>query len=374
MGERSVIVARPTGRGRGSVDVLIDPRVLTYLFDESGLGPGGFLAFATDDGEPLTALGDGAGLATQDRIVTPAAGRLRAEAAVFDGVRVVAESDRGWAAGTAWADLLAVGPPVWGLTTALVWAILTRRRSGMGNDLLLGLRRGEFAVVYQPVVDLRRGNWAGLEAFLRWTHPDYGPVPPAVFIPVAERTGVIGPLSLWLVERAAADLAPLFSRRPDLYLGVNLPPAQLLDGTGDGVLTRAAAAGLPAPRLVIELTERDLPDGSLDELGRAAARLADRGARLALDDFGTGYANYATLSQVRFHLLKLDRSLTAARPGEPGDAILDAMLAMANRLGLAVVAEGLETAERAEHLRAKGVPFGQGWAFGRPVPADKLEG
>jgi EAL domain-containing protein (putative c-di-GMP-specific phosphodiesterase class I) len=372
MGEWSILVGRPTGVGRGTVNVLIDPGVFTFLVDDAALGDDGFLAVTLPDGRLLAtvpARSPGPGVVSD----SPDPGRLRVDRVVAGGrLRVVAEADRGAFTAGLPRDAAWVGLPVW-LTTAgvVLWAA-RRRRAGLADDIRIGLGRGEFAVVYQPIVDLETYRWTGLEALLRWTHPGYGPVRPDVFIPMAEQAGLVGRLSEWLIDRAAVELADVFRRLPDLYLSVNLPPELVADGTAGTLAARAERAGLPMRRLKFEITERSLPAGSLERLAVEVGKWSAAGVRFALDDFGVGYANYAQLSQVKFDAVKLDRSLIAERGDGMALAVLDTMLSLTRRMNVRMVAEGVETDTQADHLRAIGVPFAQGWLFGRPMPATEL--
>ncbi len=374
MGERSISIARPTGRGQGAVNLLVDPELFTLLVDDVGLGAGGFLAVATADGRPLAVLGDGTGYVDSNWLSGPVqAGRIRAARPAGEGrLRVVAEVDRGTVTAGVPRDVALVGLPVWLTTAGVVFWATWRRRAGLADDLLVGLARGEFAVHYQPIVELETYRWTGLEALTRWTHPTYGPVRPDVFIPLAEQAGLVGRLTEWLIDQAAVELAEVMRQLPDLYLSINLPPELVADGTAGRLVQRAERAGLSIRRLKFEVTERSLPAGPLDEFGKEVARLAATGVRFALDDFGVGYANYGHLSRVRFDAVKLDRSLIAERGDGLVQAVLDSVLAYGRRLNVRMVAEGVETNEQVELLRSVGVKYAQGWLFGRPMPASKL--
>ena len=374
MQEVSIVLAKPTGRGLGEVNVLVDPGLFTLVVDDAGLGAGGFLAVAAADGRPLAALGDGTSFVDRAWLTAPAqAGRLRADVPAGDGkLRVVAEADRGAVTAGVPRDVALIGLPVWLSAAAAVFWATWRRRAGLADDLLVGLARGEFAVHYQPIVDLETYRWTGLEALTRWTHPTYGPVRPDVFIPLAEQAGLVGRLTEWLIDQAAGELTEVMRQLPDLYLSVNLPPELVADGTAGRLVQRAERAGLSVRRLKLEVTERSLPPGPLDVFAAEVARLAATGVRFALDDFGVGYANYGHLSRVRFDAVKLDRSLISERGDGLVQAVLDSVLAYGRRVNVRVVAEGVETNEQVERLRAVGVEYAQGWLFGRPMPASKL--
>jgi EAL domain-containing protein (putative c-di-GMP-specific phosphodiesterase class I) len=225
-------------------------------------------------------------------------------------------------------------------------------------------------VLYQPVVRLADGAVVAVEALARWTHPTRGPLPPAVFIALAERTGLIGMLDDLVLDRACRDLA---AHGPgELVVHVNLSASRLgepeVEATVFDCLERH---GLPADRLVLEITE-STPIRDQAAAVRSAHRLRERGVRLALDDFGTGYSTLALLHALPLDIIKLDRTLTdtatAGAGGLPPEALCRAVVAMAGELGLMAVAEGVETAEQAAALIRVGCRYAQGHRYGRPAP------
>jgi diguanylate cyclase (GGDEF)-like protein len=262
------------------------------------------------------------------------------------------------------------------------WALFDRARGDrdvarytLSAQLPGALARGEFTLLYQPLVDLADGRVLGVEALARWQHPVQGLIGPGRFIDLAEDTGLIVPLGLNLLGQACAQAAAWCRSGTGMpYVSVNLAVHQLRQpGLIDHVRRILDESGLPAEYLHLEITESDVI-GTDEQILATLRALADLGVRLAIDDFGTGYANLAHLRTLPVHVLKLDASFVKALdpPGaDPaGEAIVAALLSLGHTLGLSVTAEGVETATQAARLAEIGVDAGQGWYLGRPaVPA-----
>ncbi len=374
MREKSIIIGVPT-EANGSLNVLVEPSALTVYLDDVDLGPQGYLAFVRADGQVLAAAGSPP---TADGILQPSDGQwLTAERKTDDGqIRAVGAVLQSWAL-RGWYDNLAVVGPVALLCNAALIAFtswLTRRRTGLDHDLRLGIQRGEFEVHYQPVVDLHTGVCVAAEALLRWKHPEQGVIRPDVFIPIAEQSGAIEDLTLWLVRRAGTDLADVFRSLPDFYLTVNLPPVMLTTNTAADVVYVARGAGIPSNRLVFEVTEGGLIEGPVEDVANEMRRLTAQGVRFALDDFGTGYSSLNYLHKFPFHLLKIDRSfLPGEGKGVAIPLILDSLIELGLKLGLKVVAEGVEREDQAAHLKGRAVQLAQGWLYARSMPARDLK-
>jgi diguanylate cyclase (GGDEF)-like protein len=226
----------------------------------------------------------------------------------------------------------------------------------------------DFHLVYQPVVELATGRVVAAEALLRWRHAQRGLVPPAVFIPVAEETGLIGSLGRWVLEAACRQAAAWGDRGP--VVSVNLSGRQLDDpALVAGVEGALAAAGLAPRRLTLEITESVVmrrTDATLERL-RALKAL---GVRLAIDDFGTGYSSLSYLQRFPVDVLKIDKSFVDGVASEAHDAALArTIVALGTTLGLRTVAEGIETEDQQAALLALGCTYGQGYFFARPLPA-----
>ncbi len=240
----------------------------------------------------------------------------------------------------------------------------------LGYAAARGDRHRPVPPLYQPVVDLDTGAMVGAEALVRWQPPDRGVVPPAEFIPAAERTGLIVPLGRWILREACRQLADWRRAHPaarDLTIGVNVAGRQLLEpGFVDDVVAALAADGLPADRLVIEVTETAVLDGG----GATATLHALRrlGVGLALDDFGTAASSLGLLLTCPVSALKLDRSFVERLGADSRQtAVATAVIQIARALHLTAVAEGVETAEQADLLRDLGYRRAQGYLFSRPL-------
>ena len=223
---------------------------------------------------------------------------------------------------------------------------------------------------YQPIVELSSGRLAGFEALLRWRHPDLGSVSPAVFVPIAEETGMIVPLGRWCLRRAATQLEEWISGSGpvDLRVSVNVSARQLADPDLAPVVEDASAR-LGWGRLVIEVTETVAMSGTSDVA--QLERLRRLGVRIAADDFGTGHASLAALERHPFDILKIDRAFVAGSGTPRTDALLEAVMTLADAYDLDVVAEGIEEPEQHARLAALGCHYGQGFLFARPLPADE---
>ena len=239
-----------------------------------------------------------------------------------------------------------------------------------GDQVRAGLRNEEFIPFFQPVVRLHTGEVAGMEVLARWQHGTLGFVPPGAFIATAEREGLIGELTSMVMVKAftAARMLP-----DPQWLAINVSPHLLHDLTLPKRIRGAAeAAAFPLNRLVIEITESALLE-RLEDAQTISKELKAQGCRLALDDFGTGYSSLLHLQSLPFDELKVDRSFVGSMTERrESRKIVSAVVSLGQSLGLATIAEGVETAEQAEMLLLLGCEMGQGWLFGRPVPAEGL--
>ena len=238
------------------------------------------------------------------------------------------------------------------------------------NELRSGIDRGELRVHYQPVVELRSGRVAGAEALVRWNHPERGLLLPGEFIDVAEESGLVRPLGDWVLGEACRQVAVWQNAAPDappLSMAVNVSARQLSDpGFPHTVRRVIEATDIEPVSLTLELTESLVMDQNRSSLGALQA-LNELGVRLSLDDFGTGYSSLAYLQRLPLNLIKLDRRFIARVGTETDDAIVKAVVALGQSMGLGVVAEGVETAEQLATVAELGCQFAQGFYFSRPV-------
>lgn len=245
----------------------------------------------------------------------------------------------------------------------------------IANALRQALARGQFSLVYQPQVSASDGRLVGAEALIRWTHPELGEVPPAEFIPIAEDSGLIISIGEWVLRTAVRQArAWMRDGMPSLVIAVNLSAIQFRHpGLPSQVTTILEDEGLPAEYLELELTE----SVAMREPDRAIAimdALHERGVRMSIDDFGTGYSSLNYLKKFKMYKLKIDRSFVRDIYTDVDDkAIVEAVTHMAGSLGLLTIAEGVETREQLEILKAQGCDELQGYLVSKPLNADQFE-
>lgn len=252
----------------------------------------------------------------------------------------------------------------------------TERRR-LEQELRDAAARGGFVLHYQPRFDLRSGALLAAEALIRWPHSRRGLISPGAFIPLAEESGAIIDIGGWVLRAACAEAAGWPAGRDGLAptVSVNVSPRQIRNAVLLAQVTEALEqSALDPERLELELTEAVLADLDLDALLSLFA-LRDLGVGLAVDDFGTGFASLGMLRRLPLSVMKLDRSLIRAVPGDAEDAtIAGASIVIGHALNLTVVAEGVETEAQREFLSGQGCDQGQGYLFGRPAPPGRLPG
>lgn len=244
----------------------------------------------------------------------------------------------------------------------------------MASGLRAALGNGELQVFYQPQFDLRSAQVIGAEALLRWKHPTLGFIPPAKFIPVAERTGLITEVGAWVLERACRDAQAWRAQGlGDLVVAVNVSPIQFRrDDIEREVANALAACNLPPSAIELELTE-SLLVADAQHVSEVLQRLRMLGVKFAIDDFGTGYSNLGYLQRFAVHRLKIDQSFVRQMSTSAHDeGIVRAIIEMAHCLQLEVVAEGVEDAQVLAKLQGFGCEFGQGYYWSPALPADEF--
>lgn len=240
--------------------------------------------------------------------------------------------------------------------------------SHLALDMREAVRRGDFTLAFQPLLDSRSGATLGFEALARWSHPTRGEVRPDEFIPLAEDTGLIIPLGQWALQQAcrAAVTWP-----GNLRVAVNVSALQLRQGGLESIVVGALAASrLPASRLEIEVTESVLLHDT-DDVLRCLHRLQDLGIAIALDDFGTGFSSLSYLSRFHFNKIKIDRTFIRDIADPDAAAIVRGIVDIGTRVGMEIVAEGVETEEQYAFVRDIGCSTVQGFLFSKPLPEEE---
>ena len=243
-------------------------------------------------------------------------------------------------------------------------------RGGLGaREIARALRHGEFQLRYQPVVDLATVRWMGVECLLRRRTARNVLVGPDAFMPAAIEAGMLEPLTARVFELIGRDILPLLRQRPDLHAAVNVPP-EVMGSAYLAEVARACGFADYIEQLVIEIVQT----GILDERGRRAIATARAlNARIAIDDFGLGANSLAQLQDLEVDFIKIDKGFVGRIGSEsPAAKLVDAIVAIARQLGVATIAEGVETTAQADYLRVLGVEYAQGFLFSRPIGAREL--
>lgn len=244
-------------------------------------------------------------------------------------------------------------------------------RRQLEHDLRDALSKGELHLTYQPVVNAKTNVVTGMEALIRWTHPERGPVSPALFIPIAEEANLIWALGEWVLRQACSDA----SQWPgEMRVAVNVSPIQFANSALPKIVTSAlATTGLPPEQLELEITEGVFLADSAETDAMFAA-LKGIGVRLALDDFGTGYSSLSYLQSAPFDKIKIDQSFVrgATEPGSRNGAIIAAIVALAHALDMETTAEGIESLDQLDLIRKLDVSHVQGFVYSKPVANDEL--
>jgi len=256
--------------------------------------------------------------------------------------------------------------PIWfdaGMERALV------AQGEIEQGIRHGLEHGQFIPFFEPQIDLVTGEIIGFEVLARWNHPLSGVIGPDVFIPIAEDIGVIGRMSEQVIGEALRHAA---SWDADLKISVNISPTQFTDGwLAQRIVRLLTETAFPANRLVVEITESSLI-ADLDLARSIVSSLKNQGVQLALDDFGTGFASLSNLRSLPFDMIKIDRSfVTNIQGNKESLAITRAVTTLANALSVPVCVEGIESEGALEAVVALGCEVGQGWYFGKPMPAEQ---
>lgn len=260
-----------------------------------------------------------------------------------------------------------------GTSAMLVFLVLgiLRRRLSLQGELQRSLQRDEFEINYQPVIALQTGRCAGAEALISWVPPGEKRVRPDLFIPLAEDTGLIEPMTEWLMRQIRLELEDWLKKDRSLHVAINLSPFHF---ESDRILGTTAqifdASDIQPEQIIYEITERGLIEEDNELAREIMKQLRARASHMALDDFGTGFSSLSYISSFPLDFLKIDKSFVETIGTDAVMAgLVDSIIDMAQRLELRTIAEGVETREQAEYLRARGVDYAQGWFYSRGIPA-----
>ncbi len=245
----------------------------------------------------------------------------------------------------------------------------SRMRLSLSGELAIAVQKREFVVHYQPIVDLKDGHCVGAEALVRWRHPDGLMVGPDLFIPLAEESGLIEKITDQVFEMVVADLKALLLAEPDLHVSVNVAAVDIKSGRILSVVEDVLRnAGIARRQIWLEATERGFMD--VASAGATISKARALGHPVTIDDFGTGYSSLQYLQGFPLDALKIDKSFidTIGR-NTATSSVTPYIIDMAKALNLLIIAEGVETEEQAEYLRAREVDYGQGWLFAKAMPA-----
>jgi sensor c-di-GMP phosphodiesterase-like protein len=366
----------PDGR---ILDAAIYPEQFWSFQEFLGLGDGGGVYLANDDGRLLSGVNnqsfkddmlhthfakDYYNLGDRAWVSVRASNSFPVTAVTFIGEETVLGQ---WRSNLRW---FGSGGVILGLVSGLIGWRLAKRPLSVVSELRIALRDQETTVHYQPILDLETRKVIGAEALFRWPHKSLNAMPVTDVIAVATREGLLTAVTMAVMRRVQIDLEPLLQQDPNFKVSVNIGVEDLKAGSDLDRFLHANAA--IARAIQIEMTERELMPKELADAQALLRSWRALGVRIALDDFGTGYSNLAYLQQFAVDVIKVDRMFVAAADHEPGAGILDAVVTLATKLELEVIAEGIEEAQQLSQMQSRGIRFGQGWLFAKAEPIEDL--
>jgi sensor c-di-GMP phosphodiesterase-like protein len=361
-GETSLLVHVRTASG--GVVGRIDAEEFLERIEGNLVGPRGMLVVSLVNGPTLGRAAPDPGASVSRFVARGRSGQVPIE--------IEASTDEAYV----WSRFLRFVPLVVvvgvGVSGLLLWMTLhaLRRRRPLDEDLAHALARREFEVHYQPIIDIQAGRCVGAEALLRWRHPKRGLLRPDVFIPLAEQTGFIIPITRWLFDRVRADILLSFPEQQNIHVGINLVAEHLRDTQVVDDLKALFADGTLNPKVItLEITERQIIDNFRETALEVMRQVHELGCSIAVDDFGTGHSGLAALQRFSVDYLKIDKVFVdtigtdaVSRP------ILDSIIDLGHKLELQLIAEGVEQRHQVAYLRARGVRYAQGYYFSFPLP------
>lgn len=380
MQEKSIVLMLQGSGKISSIYLLVDPVILTNFLEaipDLDLGSNGFIAYVASDERLLSGIGS-LPPNIYSGLQHPSFKTLQVTQSTRNGrITIVGELGRKWVL-RYWLQQLIVGVPLSVFISGVLIYLLIRqirKVNTLDYELRRGLAQKEFEIYYQPIIDLHTRQCVGSEALLRWHHPQRGLINPGLFIPIAEETGLIVPMTEWLLKKVIQDRAILEPLFPYLYTSVNLSPTQLNIGDVDRLIQILKEANNhEKAQITFEITENKLVEEQLQVVQDAIARLKLWGARFAIDDFGTGYSNIAYLQSLNIDQLKLDQLfIKGLEYGNQIPQLVDSLIDFGYRVGLTIVAEGIETESQYQYLKTRRVRYGQGWLFSRALPFAEFE-
>jgi sensor c-di-GMP phosphodiesterase-like protein len=278
---------------------------------------------------------------------------------------------REWKKNLDWAIVLGIIGAVFGGWMAF---FLARRAYQPANDLKMGLAQKQFSLVYQPIIDMRNQQVMGMEALLRWHHPQRGWVSPLEFIRVAEQSQLMNPLTRYVIRESVRETAELLARNPHLYLSLNISLSNLLDEATLEGLEDFIKKGVCYHQIQLEITEREFLPEQLELVRLRLGMLQEKGMILAIDDFGTGYSNLAYLQHFPLSVMKIDRIfISLIDRNKLQSTLTNEIIHLGQSLQLKLIAEGVETEAQAQVLLKQGVYYAQGWLYAKAMPLEQFK-
>lgn len=357
----------------GSHNALVEPsRLLDQMMDNDVA-----IAVANEDGHVMTTFQTPPDDVVRYALEHPGPGTLGRYAyasARKDGWIAVAMKDRRFAAEESQHQMIALFPLGLLVAAAMMtgMVLLMRRRLSPLAELEIAVRKREFIPHYQPIIHLVTGRCVGAEALVRWRRPDGNLVMPNFFLPLAEQSRLIEPITDQLMERVLDDMEEVLRSDPALHITINLSMNDVETGRPLPLLARLLEKrGLPAGCIWLEATERGFIH--VDTARRTLETARSQGHVVAIDDFGTGYSSLSLLHSLPLDVLKIDKTFVDAIAKESATStVIDHIIDIASGMKLGMIAEGIETAEQVEYLLSRGVEYGQGYLYAKPMPKDEF--